>query len=1155
MKNLSFEQYKTIFNEIPASLIIIDVEGKIIDINQYHVKHVNNERISQKGYIGRIFFELPTIIKSGISDEYKKVLNGNSINLTSVLFLEAGMFEGYFNIKGVPLYEGENIIGAIFIHEDISKIEEAKQNKKEILKLLYAQKNKFKRQAEEFQEKNNEYYTLNEEFQSQNEELRTTINEVSQINKQLAENKKSYHNLFEHNPISLWEEDLSEVKKLLEAKKKTGITDFKEFFNENPDFVFLCASKIKILNINSATLKLLKAPSKEYLIKNMNKVFNEKAIETFKQNLLYIIEKRKEFYTETEHIRFDGKTIQVAIKSIILEDFDKIIIAIIDITELKTQNKELKILTKELLKKNKLIAESEHQYRVLFEENPISLWDEDITEITKLIRKKQQEGIIDFKTFFNDNPDFVLECISKLKIININEKTLDLLKVPSKEFLLKNFHKLFNHTANKNFIQTLYLIAYKKKFFYAETEHIRFDGELRTIILQINVIENYKKAIVSVIDITEQKNAKKQLEESKQALKNNEQKLESILNTSPIAITTTDLRGKITYVSEQTIKLHGYNTKEELLGKNSLILIASEDKKKAIDNLKKTIKGETIKNIQSKFLKKDGTIFDAEISATRIKDNDTLIATTKDITQRLQQERELAESEHRFKTLYENIPSGMLIVSQDYIIKDVNRRTCEITGYKREELVGQLCDIICPKGSKSKECPIWEEGYKSIQGMDTTIKCSDGRQNSIIKNAKTIILEGKQYILENFQDINDLKQAEEEIIQKNSELILAKEKAEESNRLKTAFLANMSHEIRTPMNGIVGFADLLNEDNLSKEKRDEYIQIIKSSSNQLLDIVNDLIDISKIEIGEIEISKNQTSINNILSDLFSVYKPITKGNNVILNLSHKLPENYNSVFTDEIKLFQILNNIISNAIKFTHKGTIDFGCVKQGDLLQFFIKDTGIGIAKKYWKTIFERFGQAKTNAKQLYRGTGLGLSIAKAYTKKLGGKIWLESELGKGTIFHFTIPYEIADKNIEPKVKMNNKIKMNNNYIQNMNLTILVVEDEYVNYLILEKMLSKINIKTINAQDGREAINFIKNNPEISLVFLDIKLPDMTGYEVVKVIKSIRKELPVIAQTAYAMSGDREKTIKEGFDDYLSKPIIKDKLYEIVRKWKNKNN
>jgi len=378
----------------------------------------------------------------------------------------------------------------------------------------------------------------------------------------------------------------------------------------------------------------------------------------------------------------------------------------------------------------------------------------------------------------------------------------------------------------------------------------------------------------------------------------------------------------------------------------------------------------------------------------------------------------------------------------------------------------------------------------------------------------------------------------------NGELTKSKEKAEESDRLKSAFLANMSHEIRTPMNGIIGFAELLKDTDLREDAAKSYIDIINNCGHQLLSIINDIIDISKIEAGQFTVNIAPVSVKETFFELSSIYKPSAQKKNIEINIEHQLFDEQSVILTDENRLKQILNNLISNAIKFTQNGEIILGCsVKDRELL-FYVKDTGIGIPDDFKSVIFERFRQVELEKNRQYGGTGLGLSICKALVELLGGKIWLESEEDKGSCFFFTIPYNPSGINLT-----NLAISLNpSNYEYNWSgKTILIAEDEFTNYRLLEKMLRKTEVKLIRANDGIEAVELCRSHPEINLVLMDIKMPLMDGYEATRLIKEFRKKLPVIAQTAYALSNDKNKALNAGCDDYVSKPIGKDILLKMI--------
>jgi len=384
---------------------------------------------------------------------------------------------------------------------------------------------------------------------------------------------------------------------------------------------------------------------------------------------------------------------------------------------------------------------------------------------------------------------------------------------------------------------------------------------------------------------------------------------------------------------------------------------------------------------------------------------------------------------------------------------------------------------------------------------------------------------------------------------KNMELELkaAKEKAEESDRLKTAFLQNMSHEIRTPMNAICGFSGQLNRPDLSDEKRKSFVSIIQNSSHQLLSIVTDILTISSLETKQEKLNISKVCINNVIVELLSVFKQQSINQNISLYAKKELNDLQSEILTDKTKITQILTNLLTNALKFTHEGYIEFGytVVQQQNgvspqELQFYVKDSGIGIKPELHEIIFERFRQADKSIQMNYGGTGLGLSISKGLTELCGGKIWVQSEPTKGATFYFTIPYEPVneiDKSVAP-TNQNNNFK-----------TVLVAEDEEYNFLLIEEYLCKMDLKLIHAKNGKETLEIFNSNPNIDLILMDIKMPITSGYEAAKIIKELKPDLPIVAQSGYALEHELEK-YKGIFDDYITKPINENDLIQKVIKY-----
>ncbi|TRX36824.1 response regulator [Flavobacterium sp. ZT3R18] len=373
----------------------------------------------------------------------------------------------------------------------------------------------------------------------------------------------------------------------------------------------------------------------------------------------------------------------------------------------------------------------------------------------------------------------------------------------------------------------------------------------------------------------------------------------------------------------------------------------------------------------------------------------------------------------------------------------------------------------------------------------------------------------------------------------------SKVKAEESDKLKSTFLANLSHEIRTPMNAIVGFSDLLLDDNLSVEFRKKYLKIIKSSGKNLVSIIEDLIEMSKIDAKQITPNYKGLNIENFVNELYSTLKVIVpedkKVDFYLMKSDEKLP---NDILTDEVKLRQVMVNLLTNSIKFTDRGHVSFGYTLNHETkaIEFRVEDTGLGISKKDLKVIFDRFRRVEDDYSISLSGLGLGLSISKAYVEMLGGKITVESFYGEGSVFKFSIPLVYDTNNIGKDLKMDGILPLDFGL-----KTILIAEDDNINYLLLKRILELKSHTVLRARNGLEVVNISAENDTIDLIFMDIKMPILDGYEAFKKIKQFKPELPIVAQTAHSSTEDKERILKAGFSGYITKPLDKEKIYELI--------
>jgi len=369
--------------------------------------------------------------------------------------------------------------------------------------------------------------------------------------------------------------------------------------------------------------------------------------------------------------------------------------------------------------------------------------------------------------------------------------------------------------------------------------------------------------------------------------------------------------------------------------------------------------------------------------------------------------------------------------------------------------------------------------------------------------------------------------------------------ATESDRLKTAFLHNVSHEIRTPMNGIMGFARLLHSGKLTVQEQESYVDIITISGERMLNTLNDLMDISMIESGQVKIDMLEMDVNSQMKNLFSFFQLEVEHKNMRLILAKTLPYESSIIKTDKDKVVAVLSNLIKNAVKYSRRGSIEFGCKIVDSNLEFFVKDTGIGIPKNRQQAIFKRFVQADIEDSAGFEGSGLGLSISKAYVEMLGGEIWVESEVNVGSLFCFTIPLNLVKRTTDTS----DATKETSQLSKRNNLKILVAEDDKVSSDYLEIVLKSTGSSVLFARSGKEVVELCKAHADIDLILMDIKMPGMDGYEATREIRKFNSKVKIIAQTAYAQKGDNLKAEQSGCDAYISKPINKEELMEIIDK------
>lgn len=514
------------------------------------------------------------------------------------------------------------------------------------------------------------------------------------------------------------------------------------------------------------------------------------------------------------------------------------------------------------------------------------------------------------------------------------------------------------------------------------------------------------------------------------------------------------------------------------------------------------------------------------------------------LSEQIQKVQSPKAAQQRFKEKYAidilgALPDMLTVFSHSEILVDLaSSEETNHVGQPGEQLIGMHMSEIVPP-----------EAYNNIKQnlikVIKTGKCSTAHHDLIVDGElhhyeNRIFPLDQEYVLIMCRDVTETVKAQEALNKTTKELIAAKIKAEQSDKLKSAFLANMSHEIRTPLNAIVGFAKLLNESE-SNEERQQYSEIIDNNAGLLLQLINDILDLSKIEAGTLEFINRPTKPIELCKCIYETQQNKTQPG---VSLIFEENEEDITLITDPNRLAQVITNLITNAIKFTHEGNIRFGFHRKEDVIEFYVKDTGIGIPHERVEHIFSRFVKLNSFA----QGTGLGLAICKMIVEKIGGNIWVESIEGRGSIFHFSVPY--TKKNTQEKKDMNEETKTITPHIETNNArkSILIAEDIDSNYLLLKALLGK-KYQLYRAHNGIEAIDLFKSeSPDI--ILMDIKMPEMDGLEATEIIRELSLEIPIIALTAFAFDTDKKEALNAGCNDFITKPIAVTELKKVLSKY-----
>jgi PAS domain S-box-containing protein len=733
---------------------------------------------------------------------------------------------------------------------------------------------------------------------------------------------------------------------------------------------------------------------------------------------------------------------------------------------------------------------------------------------------------------------------SDSKVIMANDQALQLWDYSLEEILTLNASILIG---NDKFQKWLENIKFKKEEepepgLNLKDEEIFIltkNGYKTPGLINCSPLFNSKKKVQGGVIIISDRSEEQYLEK---AFWENEEKLRYITSYAHDAIIMMDPKGKISFWNKTASKIFGYND-EEVYGVDLHTILAPQRyhamHMAAFSEFLKSGKGNAInKTIELTALRKSGEEFPIELSLSAMMINKkwNAIGIIRDISERKIAEHKIIESEAYYRTLIDTSPDAIFTTDIEGLITYVSKKALEL--FNIHEGIKYLGTSILQWTDPDYHNILMERftgffdgnykpeinEYRLIKHDKTPFDCEI--TISPILNAE----ENISGILIIAHDITERKKTEKR-------LLMAKEKAEESDRLKTAFIQNISHEIRTPMNAMVGFSELLKDPTQSEDDKNIFLDNIIDGSNQLLSIITNLVEISNIKSNLIKISPEDIDPGTFLEELIPKFSNETVEKSLQFNIDNRLlSQGGINLKTDKILLSKVMQQIISNAIKFTSEGSISAGCRKVKNNIIFFVSDTGIGIPTEYHDRIFESFFQVENMVSRKYEGTGLGLTISKAYIEKLGGKITLHSEPGVGSEFSFSLPCASIELSLSTD---SNKLCLK------PSTTILIVEDDDNNFNLIRAYLKDAKINYMRSENGLEAVNICKSKQKIDLILMDIRMPVMNGYEATRIIKEIRPDTPIIAQTAYAENTDQTQSC--GFSEFISKPYSKQQLFDTI--------
>ncbi|WP_462318929.1 PAS domain-containing hybrid sensor histidine kinase/response regulator [Marinilabilia sp.] len=921
-----------------------------------------------------------------------------------------------------------------------------------------------------------------------------------------------------------------------------------ELFDAIDDIILFIDPDLRIKKINQKGL--------DFLDKDQTSVIGGKCYESEPCRFCPFLLNQKTGKTETTEQYFNlkgGKWFSIKSTPV----FDKqgnpegFIDILRDISHLKHTEEKLREFNEEYLAANEELNE----------------WNEEVIQLN--VKLKQLNHAYELVSAYSS--DLVTCYDQQLNLTFISESVLNFSGYMPEEYKFLNIKDLVHPSDFRPFLRFLASLKYsadKVRFFEYRLNHKTRGYFWVEMVANLNANNEEPLWVVNHRNINERKKSEKEL-------KTNEIRLANILKhmTSGVAVYKAVNDGEdfeFTNFNDAAEKITN-TSKKNVIGQKLLDVFPNMNKSPLIHALREVYKTGTPRYLEPFFYKDNtrkgwrenqiyklptGEVVALFTDVTQIKEsqeklkeqNEEYLAINEELTQTNEElyaaKKRAEENEMEFRELFENMSQGFalheIILDHqkkpvDYRYIHINRAFEKINQIKASDFIGKRVKEVLPKTEDH-----WIENFGKVAQTGWPMHFENysvefDKYYDVIAYSPR-----KGFFAVIFTDVTKSKKHEKE-------LTAAKQKAEESDRLKSAFLANMSHEIRTPMNAILGFTDLLNSPRTTPEKREKYSAVIKETGKQLLHIINDVLDISKIESGNITIEKASFRLKSAIQEVLQIYEPLIAQKGLQLVSSFNLPSEDLHILSDKKRLQQILHNLISNAIKFTDKGKIELTCSIDQQYLTIQVKDTGRGIHAENLSKVFDRFWQEKTELEENKGGTGLGLPISYHLAKIMEGSITVDSVKEKGSTFTFSLPCSPLKISGSPSAQPPRK----NHSKTIADLQILIAEDEEFNFIYLKELLSIKNYSIMRAVNGKEAVLKAQQEPIPDLIIMDIKMPVMDGVKALRKIKEYGIETPVIALTAYAMKEDQKKYLDLGFDAYISKPIDVDLLFRTIDKFR----